>query len=78
MLLAPDALGREAHLKPLSHSLIACNIYVLVVQCVGPDLILMYRYKLRPGSEKWCFGAGSKKAQYVITGSNSQKLSCKR
>ena len=75
VLLAADATGRGAHLISLSLSLNARHVRSGVYRS---RFILMYTYGLRLESEKQSFGAGSKIAQYVITGSTAQKLSCKQ
>ena len=75
VLLAADATRRGAHLISLSLSLHARHLRSGEYRS---RFILMYTYELRLGSEKRSFGAGSKIAQYVITGSTAQKLSCKQ
>ena len=77
VFLSADATGRGVHLIYISLSLNARHLRSGVYRS---RFILMYTYELRLESEKRSFGAGSKihVAQYVITGSTTQKLSCKR
>ena len=75
VFLAADATGRGAHLISLSLSLHARHLHSGVYRS---RFIRMYTYELRLESEKQSFGAGSKIAQYVITGSTALKLSCKQ